>query len=232
MIFDIHQLDIMDSYDSEAEEAFDKYQDALLELFANSPEGQARLEVDPEMGFWAAQFMHFGYNYIGVTLPQMATGDVNEIVTELFPRKVSILSPDDADDTIPELIAFWQYLKREYELPNADSILRFLRKVAPDFTGIMNDPSRFGMAKSFLALGRSAGFDMTDEEEINKFFQLYNAGIVAQDPEIESLLATDGLPDFAPGIPSASVAKKAKARKRKSRKMAKTSRRRNRRKRR
>lgn len=161
----------------------------------------------------------------------MATGDVNEIVTELFPRKLSILSPDDADDTIPELIAFWQYLKQEYELPNADSILRFLCKVAPDFTGIMNDPSRLGMAKSFFALGRSAGFDMTDEQEINKFVQLYNADSL-QDPELESLLATDGLPDFAPGIPSASVAKKAKARKKKSRKMAKTSRRRNRRKRR
>lgn len=29
----------------------------------------------------------------------------------------------------------------------------------------MNDPSRFGMAKSFFMMGRQAGYDMTDQEE-------------------------------------------------------------------
>lgn len=185
--FDIHQLDDIDSYDSGMEEACEEYQDALLERFFNSPEGQARLQEDPELGFWAAQLMYYGYSYIGVTVPQMTAGSVDEIVTELFPRKISISSPEDADDAIPELVAFWQYLKREYKLPKANSILRFLRKIEPDFKRIINDPSRFGMAKSFFTMGRAAGFDMTSQEDIDKFIQVYNAAALA--PDLQPLLS-------------------------------------------
>ena len=54
MAFDIRQLDELEEFD---EEAFDKYQHALLDQFLDSPEGRARLAEDPDMGFWAAQFM-------------------------------------------------------------------------------------------------------------------------------------------------------------------------------
>lgn len=222
MTFDIHQLDGIDSYSSQAEKALEEYQDALLEQFSNSPEGQARLQADPEMGFWAAQLIYYGYSYIGVTLPQMTAGYVDEIVTELFPRKISLLSPDDADDAIPELVAFWEYLKREYKLPNANSVLKFLREIEPDFKSIMNDPSRFGMAKSFFMMGQEAGFDMTNEEELNAFMHLYNAAVLAQ-PE--------GLSDPYFGLPSFPSSRKAKPKRKKRRKMTKAARRRNRRKR-
>lgn len=222
MTLDIHQLDEIDSYSSQAEKALEEYQDALLEQFSNSPEGQARLQADPEMGFWAAQLIYYGYSYIGVTLPQMTAGYVAEIVTELFPRKISLSSPDDADDAIPELVAFWEYLKREYKLPNANSVLKFLREIEPDFKSIMNDPSRFGMAKSFFMMGQEAGFDMTNEEELNAFMHLYNAAVLAQ-PE--------GLSDPYSGLPSSPSSRKAKPKRKKRRKMTKAARRRNRRKR-
>lgn len=223
MTFDIHQLDEIDSYDDQAEQALEDYQDALLELFFDSPEGEARLQADPEMGFWAAQLMHYGYGYIGVTLPQMTARNVEEIVTELFPRKISLLSPDDADDAIPELVAFWEYLKREYKLPSANSVLRFLHEIESDFKEIMNDPARFGMAKSFFMMGQAAGFDMAKEEEINAFMHLYNASLLAQD---------EGLSGLYPGLPASSDAPQAEAKKKKRRKMAKAARRRSRKRRR
>ena len=178
MPFDIYQLDEADEYD---EEAFEKYQDALLEQFFASPEGQARFQEDPEMGFWAAQFLHFGYNYVGVTLPQMRQRHVEEIMEDLFPRKVSLLSPDNADDAIPELLAFWEFLKREYKLPQADEIMEYLREIAPEFKGMMNDPSRFGMAKSFFMMGQAAGFDMTTQEGAEAFMNWYNAMVMMQE---------------------------------------------------
>lgn len=53
MAFDIYQLDHLESDDFE--KTLSEYQDALGELFFHSPEGQAYLQVDPDMGFWSAQ---------------------------------------------------------------------------------------------------------------------------------------------------------------------------------
>jgi len=184
MDFDIHQLDGVDPGGDKAEEASGKYQDELIERFVDSPEGRARIEVAPELGYWAAQLIYYGWGYIGVTLPRMTVKDVEEIVTELFPRKISLSSPDGADAAIPELTLFWEYLGREYLLPQADSVLRFLERIEPQFKGLMNDPARFGMAKSFFMMGQSAGFDMTNKEDTDSFVKLYNAGL---SPEREGL---------------------------------------------
>ena len=125
MTFDIHQLDNVEFGDSVAEQALNEYQDAVLDQFINSPEGQARLEADPGLGFWSAQLIDYGYSYIGVTLPQMRVRDINEIVTGLFPRKITVASPEAVEDTIPELLAFWRFLKSAYGLTNAEPYCNF-----------------------------------------------------------------------------------------------------------
>ena len=61
----------------------------------------------------------------------MTKSDVEAIVTELFPQKVSLFDPEDVNTTIPELTAFWQFLKREYKHPHASKILSFLKKFSP-----------------------------------------------------------------------------------------------------
>lgn len=63
-----------------------------------------------------------------------------------------------------------------------NAILDFLHKVQPRFNSLMNDPSRFGMAKSFFMIGQSAGFDMSSEEETQKFIALYNSRMTAEQP--------------------------------------------------
>ena len=186
MDFDIHQLDGMTPDSEDAEAAFEAFQQALLERFSQSPEGQSRLKADPDMGFWAAQLMYYGYQYEGSVLPRMTVGDVQTVVTELFPRKISLESPEQANDTIPELVAFWKYLKREFLLPQADAVLEFLRDLEPDFPETMNDPSNFGMAKSFFSMGRDAGFDMTTEEGTRAFMAAYNKNLLARQTPPES----------------------------------------------
>jgi len=197
MDFDIYQLDDVEFGNEEGQAAFEEYQEALLDRFTESPEGQERLKADPDMGFWAAQLIYFGWQYEGVTIPEMTVGDVRSVVDELFPRKISLESPEQADGAIPELLAFWKYLKREFHLPQADAILESLRQVEPDFPGMMNDPSNFGMAKSFFMMGQAAGFDMTSREGTNAFMQAYNASIAARrTPPGASTLAT--LPSSKP----------------------------------
>ena len=57
MTFNINQFNRSDYIEEEEAGA---YQDALMELFLASPVGQARAEADPDLGFWAYQFMYYG----------------------------------------------------------------------------------------------------------------------------------------------------------------------------
>jgi hypothetical protein len=178
MGFDIHQLD--NAEPEEFEDAFEAYRDALLGQFFAAPEGTALLAQIPDAGFWSGALIEYGHNYLSVSLPRMSEADVEDLVTEIFPRKISILSPEDADDAIPELIALWEFLKRAYDLRQADAIQSFLKLVQPDFAGLMTDPSNFGMAKSFMMMGQAAGFDMTTQEGLDAFMLAYNAGLATR----------------------------------------------------
>ena len=44
----------------------------------------------------------------------------------------------------------------------------------------MFDPAKFGMAKSFFMMGQQAGFDMTNEDEMNAYMHLYNTKLIAE----------------------------------------------------
>jgi len=225
MAFDIRRLDDGD-YE---EDVFNEYQDELIELFANSPEGQARAQADPGMGFWVARLIDYGYSYAGTILTMMTEDDVEELLTDVFPRKVSLNAPEEADDALPALIAFWEYLKREYNLSNADHILRYLRSVKPEqFRKWMNDSSRFGMAKSIFMMGRNAGFDMTDEKDSAAFINMYNANLLSSRQSDPSPALGDRESDLSFTLGIGGGKKKADPKAKRRRKIAKESRKRNR----
>jgi hypothetical protein len=173
--------------------------------------------------------INYGYTYEAVTLPEMTVSEVETLLTSIFPRKITIQSPDDADDAIPELIAFWRYLKREYQLAQADDILAYLQQTGPEFREEMNNPANFGMAKSFISAGRSAGFDMSTQEGVQAFQQYYNANLARPDPSLASPVdGWDDLLDAPAPMPGSPAFSGDKAKKRKKRKIAKASRKQNR----
>ena len=94
--FNIRQLDGLD-YD-DAEPLLEDYQETLIELFVNSPEGEEYCKAYPDVGFWISQFIYYGFGYEGFTLPRMKVEDVATVVEELFPRKVSLLSPEKGEN--------------------------------------------------------------------------------------------------------------------------------------
>lgn len=223
MAFDIERLSDIEP----GEEEFYDYLEELLNLFVNSPEGKAREEVDEGMAFWAKVTIDYGFNYIGVALHEMDANSMEELLTEVFPRKVTLSKPEDADDGLPAMIAFWEYLKREYQLPNAENILRYLRAVKPkDFKSWMNDASRFGMAKSFASMAHAQGFDLSDEEQSKSFLSLYNAGFLGQIGLPPDDIGLSLFGDNAPG--PAAKSKKERDKARHKRKMARASRKKNR----
>jgi hypothetical protein len=219
MTFDIHQRIFEDGAYLE-DEAMD-YRQALMERFAASSEGQELLAQTGDIG-WADMFMDYGMRYLGTAPPDMTWAEVDEILFDIFPRKVSAES-GSGEPIVRELRAFWTFLQREYHLANAAGILTMLKpELGPRLEREMHDPANFDMAKSFFMLGKSSGLDMTSEEGLNAFAQVYNAAL--QTPE--SLPPLPPLDDLPPAGHPHRSARTSAAR----RKMAAQSRRRNRKK--
>jgi hypothetical protein len=150
---------------------------------------------------------------------------LDEILFEIFPRKVSVPA-EAAPEIIRELAAFFTFLAREFKLPNAAQCLQVLderatRRLAKELA----NPANFGMAKAFVMQGQQQGFDISSEEGLNQWMLAYNAhsALGAASPK-GGLLAT---------LPIGPVAKQKspsglKAQNKAKRKMAKQSRRKNR----
>jgi len=59
----------------------------------------------------------------------MTVSDLEEVLYDLFPRKV-ITERGDGAEIIQELRAFWHFLERVYQLPQAKQLLAHLRPQA------------------------------------------------------------------------------------------------------
>ncbi len=173
MTFDIHQLDNLD-YD-DVGDLLDDYIDGAISQFDASSEGQAYAAAYPDTGGWISVFIELGYNYEGLSLPEMSVGTVESMMQSLLPRKITVGEAAEAEEAIPELAAFWGFLGREYQLPAAAEIRAYLLSIEGKFGEWMVDPARGGMAKSFLMGGMAAGFDMGSEEGLRAYQQAYNA---------------------------------------------------------
>jgi hypothetical protein len=185
MSFNINQLNNLDY--EKAESVLPDYLDGLVEQFAQSPEGKAHAQEYPEFGNWISRFIEMAYIHEGFTLPKMTRREVQIVMEHLLPRKITLTEPADAANTIPELVAFWNFLGREYHLRQAAAIAAYLTSIEGKFTDWMFDPAKGGMAKNFLMSGMKAGFDMTTQEGINAFQLAYNQQLLAEKPK-ESFL--------------------------------------------
>lgn len=191
-----------------------EYCEELVDLFGASPEGQALRQAGAELS-WADTMLDFAVNSLGVTPPKMTPADLREILFDLIPRQV-MAEPEEAPALIRELHAFWTFLGREFGLRSAPACLKVLDERAERrLEKALGDPTKFGMAKSLIAMGAARGFDVSTEKGIDRWLRTYQAEMAA---EMGSPL---------PGEQGRSV---DKARKKKKRKMQKSSRRKNRKK--
>jgi hypothetical protein len=121
--------------------------------------------------------IHYAITYPGVTPPTMTTGDLEEVLYDLFPRKV-ITERGDGAEIIQELRAFWRFLQRVYQLPQARQMLaRLTPQAARRLERELQEPVNFGMAKSFVLMGKEAGFDMESPEGMRAWVEAYNATV-------------------------------------------------------
>lgn len=223
----VKEFNIYTDIDGSDEQVFDDYSERLVTSFVSSQEGRELTKkiANLNIGHWVYHFIDYAFTYAsGIT--ELDSYGAREVLEDAFPRKISIY-PQDANKIIPELIAFWQFLKREYELPNAEGILKYLRRIEPNYNDIMNDESKFGMAKSFVMAGMKAGYDMNSKENIDKFMLEYNS-VQRQQPLSPSLPLS--LPGSSFESSSSETTKKQTQIRKKKRKQAKASKKANRKK--
>jgi hypothetical protein len=87
MSFDINQP-VFDSTGTYLEEQAVRYEQALMDQFAASPEGQAITQRGTEPD-WTRAMIHGAITYAGVTTATMTASDLEEVVSTLFPRHPS-----------------------------------------------------------------------------------------------------------------------------------------------
>lgn len=174
-MFDVHQS-ICDGDGEIDGERVDKYIDGLMEEFVASAEAQPVFDQYGNGG-WPAMMMEYAINYPGLTPPEMSPADFNEVVFELFPRKVST-EPESAPAIVAELRAFWHFLQRQYGLANAKPILASLTDASVKrLERELANPANYGMAKSMVMRGMRAGFDMTTQKGLEEFTAAFNSGL-------------------------------------------------------
>ncbi len=175
MSFDLNEA-VFDSKGRYLEEKASRYEEALMNQFAASPEGQAIKERGTELG-WAGAMIHYAISYLGMTPATMTPSDLETVVYGLFPRKV-ITERGDGAEIIQELGAFWHFLQRVYQLPQAKPMLaRLTPQAARRLERALQEPANFGMAKSFVLMGKEAGFDMESPEGMRAWVEAYNATV-------------------------------------------------------
>lgn len=188
MTFDIRQLDGLD-YD-EAEPLFDNYINDLIREFIQSDVGTAHTQAYPTGGFWIGTFIEMAFVYGEFTLPKMTKGDAQLVMENILPRKLTLHDRSEAEDAIPELVAFWTFLKQDYQLRSGGAIAKYLTSIQDKFPDWMFDASRGGIAKNFMMQGMQAGFDMSSQADIEAFQAEYNQRIKA-DPQNNPLIPAE-----------------------------------------
>jgi hypothetical protein len=125
MSFDIHDQ-LVDNEGYVDENAVERYQRELLRRFAASPEARALRQQGIRLE-WAELMLEFALNDLDLTPPQMDDDVLLTILLEYFPGK-TLIGVGDIGTVLVELRAFWEFVKREYRLPNARACLRMLNR--------------------------------------------------------------------------------------------------------
>ena len=174
----------------------------LSRLFAASPEGQTISGVR-----YSPLVMDLAANHLGATIATLGPADLDEILFEIIPRKVSI-GASAAGSIIEELRAFYAFLGRDLGLEQAEACLGVLDEhAAARLDAALSDRRNFGMAKSFVMAGRDAGFDMQSQDGIEAWMRIVQS---------QSLLGSPGLPSLGGpphGAPPAKKRPKKRSRK-------------------
>lgn len=159
------------------EEKQEKLIDDLTEAFEASPEAAAhRQKHGVDRLIWVEMFLSVAINhYRQGMIAYYNSQDMRTMLYEIIPE-IALVQSEHAEEIIQELRAFWQYLRHELQLPNAEKCLKVLnqKNIVERFRQELADPNNWGTAKSVFMPAIEAGVDLTDEQAVQKYVDEYN----------------------------------------------------------
>lgn len=138
-------------------------------------------------------------DHLGVDDPsELTKGDLEELLLEVYPRKVTVLRTEDASAVIPtvrDLLAFLEDTGRM-----SDGALKELRRevdaVEPRFPDAVMDPSNWGWARALTQSMVDSGVDPTDDSAVQRWIEEFNTRIADGEQPDGALGGLGGLFDL------------------------------------
>jgi len=149
------------------------------------------------------------HDHLGLDDPgRLKPGDLEDLLLNVYPRKVTVFDPADTQDTIPALRDLLAFLADTGRLTDvaARGLGRELDQVTPRFADAVMDPSRWGTARSIMQAMATDGVDITDSAAVQDWIAQYNESTWEPeegwdfDPEDYNLKESFGLPDRLPAM--------------------------------
>lgn len=167
-------LDLELDVDVEDWEASESAQEALLEHFGEWMVAGKRAGAE-----WpVAETLRFKAEYLDGRLGSWRAADLEEILTFLFPRKVSA---DEANVAlvVPTLRQFFTWMD-EVGLLDEDSdpvsgLHDTLDAIQPELPTLMFDRSRYGLSKTVTTAMLAEGVDLDDHDQVQAWIRAFNA---------------------------------------------------------
>jgi hypothetical protein len=160
----------------EDEDRFFVARDELLDRFERwlGVQGRpAELLADAEL------VLGFKWGYLDGHLGRWRTADLDELLLELYPRKV-VADRELAELTVPAVAGLLEFLDEQGLLaPGSDPLPRLLARIDAlrgPFLEALGDESRYGLGKSLFGAMMGDGVRLDDEAAVGGWVEAFNAG--------------------------------------------------------
>lgn len=192
--------DIRTRFGPDDEDAFYETRDRILDEYVSHPEGRADGDT-----FVASLMLQYKWGYADGRIFHWGRPDLDGLLLDYFPRKVSI-GPDEAAETTQDAARFLAWLDRRGLLtgePLRVLETRLTQLVEP-LAAALADEGGFGLAKQLGMRLADAGVDLTDPEAVQAWVEAYNAGLgdgtsdPLDLPDIGDPVIEDGYPAIEP----------------------------------
>jgi hypothetical protein len=121
-------------------------------------------------------------DYLGIDAPSRLTaGSLNELLLDVYPRKVTVLDRKDIASTVPALRDLASYLADTGAITAAAAraMDRELDEIEPDFADAVMDPANWGPATAMMHAMHRDGVDISDQAAVDTWIARQNAGVLA-----------------------------------------------------
>ena len=128
-----------------------------------------------EQGWAARDVLEYKWQYLDGDLTEWSVDDVEALLFEIFPAKVT-LGPHDSAAVIAGFAAFLRFLSHERLLSEGtgERLAKRVEAAQAEFEAAMSDEERFSFGKRLVAEMVADGVDPTDQEAMNEWITSFN----------------------------------------------------------